>query len=380
MILSLRRCAIWPLAAVVALAASGCHPAALAPNDPRFVVAQGGDWTITRAQLDHELDEYFKERQVTPAQIGQANMPALETAMLRNLVLEKLLLARAATKNFQDLDKVEAEAFGRLKGRFPSEQAFQDKLKQTGMTEDELKKRIHDQVLVEKLFDSEALKDTEPTDKEVNDFYIGHPNLFQVPLKLRASRVLVIVPEGATPAQKAAKKKLIDAARARVARGEAFSKVATEASDDRYSAPRGGDIGYFQRGENDMSFDNVAFASKVGVLSPVFETPMGYEFLEVTEIKPAGTLSIDDARSAIIQNLREINIAQQKKAYADQLMKDSKVTYNIPLTELPPETTNAAPQPQSAPPGAGAPADGSAQSPPPPADSTTVTNTAPGGQ
>jgi parvulin-like peptidyl-prolyl isomerase len=356
MALSFRRRACWLLLAAVTLTVSACHPRITDPHDPNFIVAEApGDWTITRAQLDHELDDFFKERSLTPAQVGPTNMPILETKILRNMVLQKLLLSLAAKKNFTDLDKVDDEALGRVKGRFPSDQAFQDKLKQTGLTEDDLKKRIHDQVLIEKLFEADALHDTEPTDKDVNDFYLSHKDAFQVPLKLRASRVLVIVDEKATPAQKAAKKKAIAAARARVAQGEDFSKVASEVSDDRYSAPRGGDIGYFQRGENESQFDDVAFASKLGVVSPVFETPLGYQFLKITEIKPAGLLSIDDARQPIAQHLQEVKIGEEKEAYAEKVLKDSTVTYHIPLTEAPAE-------PAAPPPGADA---GAPTNPPP---------------
>jgi parvulin-like peptidyl-prolyl isomerase len=358
MALTLHRRAFWSLLAAATLAVSGCHPRISDPHDPKFIVAEvPNDWTITRAQLDHEMGNLFKARNISPAQIGAANMPVVETEILRNMVLEKLLLARASKRTFPDADKMADDAFSRIKGRFPTEAAFQDKLKQTGMTEDDLKKSIHDQVLIEDLFKADALHDTEPSEKEVNDFYLGHQNLFQVPLKLRASRVLVIVDEKATPAQKAAKKKAIDAARARVAKGEDFSKVATQVSDDRYSAPRGGDIGYFQRGENEAQFDDVAFASKIGVLSPVFETPMGYQFLKVTEIKPAGVLSVDDARQPIAENLEKMKVDQEKEAYAEKLMKDSNVTYNIPLTEPPanpptpaPADSGAAPAAPTAPP------------------------------
>ena len=75
MVSSLRHHATWPLIAAVALALCACHPKVTNPKDPAFIVAQTDDWTITRAQLDHELDEYFKERGATPAQVG-THMPA----------------------------------------------------------------------------------------------------------------------------------------------------------------------------------------------------------------------------------------------------------------------------------------------------------------
>jgi parvulin-like peptidyl-prolyl isomerase len=364
-----RRASVWTITLLVAaaLCASSCHPRVTDPHDPNFIVAQKDGWTITRAQLDHELDDYFKEHQLTAAQVGPTNMPALETAMLRNMVMEKLLLARASTLTFKDVDKNDADAFERIKGRFPTEQAFEDKLKAAGVTVDDLKKRIHEQVVIEQLFQAEALHDTDPTDKDVNDFYLGHKDLFNVPLKLRASRVLVMVPEKATPDQKAAKKKIIDAARARVVKGEDFSKVATTVSEDRYSAPRGGDIGYFQRGENEPGFDDVAFSTKIGVLSPVFPTQLGYEFLKITEVKPAGLLPIDDARGVIMENLRKMNLAQQEESYTQKLMQDSKVQYNIPLTEPPAEATAPPADGQAAPPdGSQAPSASPAPSAPPP--------------
>ena len=368
-----RRASSWTITLLLAaaLCASSCHPRVTDPHDPNFIVAQKEGWTITRAQLDHELDGYLKEHQQTAAQVGPTNMPALETAMLRNMVMEKLLLARASTMQFKDIDKDDADAFQRIKGRFPTEQAFEDKLKLAGVTVDDLKKRIHEQVLIEHLFQAEALHNPDPTDKDVNDFYLGHKDLFNVPPKLRASRVLVMVPEKATPDQKAAKKKIIDAARARVTKGEDFSAVATAVSEDHYSAPRGGDIGYFQRGENEPGFDNVAFASKVGVLSPVFETPLGYQFLKVTEIKPAGLLPIDDARGVIMENLRRMKVAQQEEAYTQKLMQDGKVQYNIPLTE-PPAGPTSAPSDASAPP--------TGEQPPPSApEAAPASNPAPSG-
>ena len=377
MVFSFRRRAAWPLFAFVALALFACHPKVTDPKDPTFVVAQTDKWNITRAQLDHEINSYFKQNGTTPAQIG-ANMPALETAILRNLVLEHLLLDRAESMNFKDVDKTESDAFGRIKAKFPNDQMFQDKLKQTGMSEDELKKQIHDRVLIEKLFEADAVKNAEPSDKEVNDFYLGHKDLFRVPLKLRASRILVKVDEGATPVQKATARKKIDTAHARVVKGEEISKVASEVSDDQYSAPKGGDIGYFQRGENETGFDDVAFASKVGTLSPVFETPAGFNFLKVTEIKPPGVVGIDEARIPIIENLRKMKVSTQEEAYAEKTMKDAKVTYNIPLTELPPEKSagpNAVPTDASPAPGAGSPPPDMAA--PAPADAAILTRRCP---
>jgi hypothetical protein len=53
-----RRASLGTVTLLVAaiLCVSGCHPRITDPHDPNFVVAQKDDWTITRAQLDHEID------------------------------------------------------------------------------------------------------------------------------------------------------------------------------------------------------------------------------------------------------------------------------------------------------------------------------------
>jgi peptidyl-prolyl cis-trans isomerase C len=349
------------LLGAMAVLIAGCHSRVTDPSNPKFILAEKDNWTVTRGELNNELNGYFQERQITPAQVGPSRMPMLETAMLKNMVLEKLILAHAATLPLKDVDKDEADAFDHLKARFPTEKEFQDQLKQAGLSVDDFKKRIHDQVLIHKVLDAEALQNTDPSEQEVNDFYLKHKNLFNVPPKLRASRVLVIVDAKASPADKAAKKQAIDKAHERVAKGEDFSKVAMQVSEDRYSAPKGGDIGFFQRGENETQFDDVAFSSKVGALSPVFETPMGYQFIKVTETRPGGPVSIAEARASIAQHLKQDKMAHQEQAYTEKLLKDSDVTYHMTLVDPP-----AMPSGASLPPGQQNGVDGSSPATPPP--------------
>ena len=70
--------------------------------------------TFTRAELDTEIASFLKQRQATPEMVGPSKMPIIETAMLKNMVLKKLLLDRAAALQLKD-DKEEASELDRLK-------------------------------------------------------------------------------------------------------------------------------------------------------------------------------------------------------------------------------------------------------------------------
>jgi len=362
------------LLAGVALLA-GCHPAVTDPNDPKFVVAEKGNWQILRGELDTEVANYLKQHQATPEQVGPAKMPIVETVMLKNMVLKKLILDKAAALPLTDVDKEEASELDKLKG--PATDAeFDQQLKAAGLTLDDLKKKIHEKVLISKVLEAEAFKNDDPTDQEIDAIYLQHKDSFNIPAKIRASRILILVDDKTSPADKAAKKKAIDQARDRVVHGEDFSKVAMEVSQDRYSAPKGGDINFFQRGENEPGFDDVAFNTKENAISPVFLTSLGYQFLKVTAIQPAGVVPVADARGYISSKLREMKMEEQSQIYAKKLLADSGVIYHLVLVDPPAQAAaEAGPGgPDSAPPSA-AP-DSSASSPPaeaPPA----ATNDAP---
>ncbi len=324
---------------------AGCHRAVTDPKDPKFIVAEKGDWQITRAQLDAEITNFLQQNQMTPEQVGTANMPKLETKMLDNLVLKKLILAKAATLQLKDVDKTEAAELEAIKGRIPPGQDLDQQLKKVGLTLDELKRRIHEKVLIVKVLQTEAFLNNEPTDQEINDIYLKNQDKFTVPLKVRASRILIMVGDKDSPADKAAKKKAIDKARARVVHGEDFSKVAMEVSDDKYSAPRGGDIDFFQRGVNEPGFDEVAFNTKAGALSPVFTTPLGYQFLKVTAVQPAGVVPIADSRAFITDKLRQMKMQQEEQEYSRKLLAEGGVTFHLVRVDL---TPTPAPTPAKA--------------------------------
>jgi parvulin-like peptidyl-prolyl isomerase len=362
---------VWPalLLAGAALLA-GCHPAVTDPNDPKFIVAEKGTWKITQGELDEQVNNYLKGHQMTPSQVGPSKMPMLETAMLKSLVLKRLLLDKAAALPPSDLAKDEAAELDRLKGPAP-EAEFEEKLKSAGLTLDELKQKIHEKLLINKVLEADAFKNVDPTDQEINDIYLKNKESFNIPEKVRASRILIHVDDTASAPEKAAKKKEIDQARNRVMKGEDFGKVASEVSEDRSSAPNGGDLGFFQRGVNESGFDDVAFITKQNAVSPVFLTPLGYQFLKVTTIQPAGIVPVADARGYITSKLREMKMQQQEQAFAQALLADSGVTYHRVLVDPPAQTAptgSGGPGPDSAPPSgapdSGAPPPSGADSPP----------------
>ena len=319
---------------------AGCHQEIKDPHDPRFIVAEGQNWVITRSMLDTELTTELKQMHKTVQDIPPAQLPTAEASLLEQMVVRKLVLARADALHL-NVDQQDAAIFAKIKGQFPSDAEFKAKLKEANVTEDVLKSRIHERNLEVKVLETEAFKSADPSDVEVNAFYEQMKDKLTIPEKRRASRVLIMADDKMTPAARAAKKKAIDKAHARVVKGEDIGKVAAEVSDDQYSKSKGGDVGYFQKGENEPAFDQVAFSLKDGEISPVFPTATGYEFIRLTGIQPPGVVPIAQVRDRIFKHLQDMKRMEAKDAYDKKLMADNHVV--IHLVPVAPELLPGAP-------------------------------------
>ena len=78
---------------------------------------------------------------------------------------------------------------------------------------------------------------------------------------------------------------------ARIRSGESFESVARRFSQDAATVDKGGDLGWVPRGIMGPEFDDVAFTLAPGEVSDVFQTPYGFEIVQVVERDPNRQLS-----------------------------------------------------------------------------------------
>jgi parvulin-like peptidyl-prolyl isomerase len=94
------------------------------------------------------------------------------------------------------------------------------------------------------------------------------------------------------------------------------------------SASRGGDLGYFPRGQMVPSFNDAAFSIRVGTVSstPV-HSQFGYHIIYIEDRKVAKKLSFDEVRNFIEQRLKmdKFKIVMDKKMAT--LREKAKITY-----------------------------------------------------
>jgi parvulin-like peptidyl-prolyl isomerase len=106
--------------------------------------------------------------------------------------------------------------------------------------------------------------------------------------QLRASHILMTFPEQATAAQRDSVRASLESVRRRALAGESFAALARQFSQDPGTAPLGGDLGEFGRGDMVKPFEDAVFALQPGGVSEVVETPYGLHVIRLQSREAPG--------------------------------------------------------------------------------------------
>lgn len=157
-------------------------------------------------------------------------------------------------------------------------------------------------------------------DDELRNFYGEHAEEYRLPEQVTAQQILFKT-EGKTPEQvEAIRKKATDVLE-RAKKGEDFSKLAKEFSEDE-SASRGGILGTFGRGTKSPQFEQAAFVLGAGAISDVVTTPQGLHIIKVTERQDSRLRTFDEIKEAIRPRLLFDKAREKAKTVAEQVALD----------------------------------------------------------
>jgi len=255
--------------------------------------------TAMRMKAARAASDPNRDPAQAPEQLDREDAERVLQSLIRGKVV--YVLAKKAETAITD-DEVNAE-FAKVKESMPEGQLEQI-MEARGITEDELKGKMREQLICQKFFD-EKTKDITVTDDEVKQAYEGlkEAGRLSKPETADVAHILILAPRDGSEEDIAEAKKRIDAARDRVVNGkEDFGEVAKEVSEDESSAPRGGAFEDVPHERMVAEFDKLMFELPIGEVSEPFQTRYGWHIMKVSERDPARTLEFeeihDDIRNA----------------------------------------------------------------------------------
>jgi len=200
-----------------------------------------------------------------------------------------------------------------------------DKDKDVLDTLEKLKTRVMVRRVIEKVIESISV-----SDDDVKNYYEKHKKEFAVPEQVDAAHILIKVKDFSNKNEdKAALKKAKDMLK-KIKAGEDFTELAKKYSDGP-SKRKGGDLGYFYRGQMVPEFEKAAFGLKVGQVSGIVKTKFGYHIIKVLGKKKASQKGLKDVKEMLKKKL----ISEKKRTavldYTKALKEKAKITINEEL-------------------------------------------------
>jgi foldase protein PrsA len=281
-------------------------PAAAAPDPPEFT-------KCVAAKKKTPVPEGQKK----PSDATLKKQCEQEYDTLKGEVMQFLIQAEWVTQEAEDRGVEVSDAAvkksleDQKKQAFPNEKAYQEFIKSSGMTEEDILYRVRLNQLQEKLTQDVTQDAAKVSDEDIEEYYEKNKRRFAQPERRDLRVVLTKTEQKAEQAQNA----LED--------GQSWRKVVNQYSIDEASKAQAGLLPAVAKGQQDRALDNAVFEAKKGQLEGPIKTQFGWYVFEVEKITPASQQSLEQSKETIRNLLRS---ERQQKAL-DEFVKDFREQY-----------------------------------------------------
>lgn len=204
------------------------------------------------------------------------------------LAIQKLYMHQAALDSIkvsdsellQQVDAMENQYIQAIGSKEKMEEYFN---KTASQIREQLRENVRTRLIVQQM-QQKIVGDIKLTPAEVRQFYKSLPK-DSIPYVPTEVEVQIITQEPSVPQSEIddVKRRLRDYTE-RVEKGDSFSTLALLYSEDKNSAAKGGEIGFFGRGQLDPEYANVAFnLSDPTKISKIVKTQYGYHIIQLIE-------------------------------------------------------------------------------------------------
>lgn len=247
------------------------------------VVAVVGKNIILESDIENQYLQYRMQGGIS------GNASEIRCRLLEDLLFQKLMVAQADFDSITiDPSQVSSELDRRIStfiNQFGSQEKMESYYGKTLVEiKEELFKIIEEQLLAQRV-QQDIVVNVTVTPSEIRSFYRSIPE-DSIPLIKTEYVIAQIVKNPPVNIEEKirVKERLLDL-RERILKGESFSTMAILYSEDPGSAKKGGELGFYGRGQLYPEFEAVAFKLSEGEISNLVETEAGYHILQMIERK-----------------------------------------------------------------------------------------------
>jgi len=294
-------------------------------------VASVNGVAISSTLFERNFEEYMRDNNIN---IGSIRYPQrlkqYKKELLDMLINAELVWQEASKKQITASAEEVQQVIAEVRSQFKTEDAFVKTLTGEGYTVESYNTHISRMVSSRKYLDQLGMTASEISDEVIHDFYVNNPDKFQFPDLAHARHILLKTSAEMTDADKKTVRSKMEDIQHKLKKGEDFSEVAKQFSEDS-SSSRGGDLGYLPKGAMAGAFEDAVFSLKAGETSGIVETPFGFHIIEVLGQRKAGLAQEEEVKEQIRAFLQQQKRRNVVKDEIDRLRKESKIEIYLSL-------------------------------------------------
>ena len=322
------------LAAAIALALSGCsvptwmplvgkakapEPTPPAPPPSEFrapILSRPAPPTDSESVVDrvicvvnsdavtlYELDEaeaytLYEAKQQPPT--GEERV-AFRDKVLAGIIEKRLQIQQAEREKLTVEDaemRVEIDEIQKKLGA-KTEAEFEAMVKAQGLSVEGVKKRLREQLLVERIKRRKVSLRISVTEEDIDQYLNANREKLETGLSFEARHVLFLPTAGAGEDGWQAARQRAEEVYTRVMGGDDFGELAREFSDDTATAKNGGRLGILKRGELAPDIEKAILRLSPGEHSSPFRSEVGYHLFELESKETLAGEQLLQARNQI---------------------------------------------------------------------------------
>ena len=329
-----------PGALAAVLLTSACNSA----QTPSAPVVTADTWAVVdgRSITKDAAEKAFRRVRDPNEQLSAEELVAAKMSVLDDLILQDLLIAKAAGLKIEVPSTELETAFTSARGGMNDEQ-FKQELTRRNLTDADVRESLRRQLLAEKVLEQEVTKQVAVADADVTQFFDANRAQFNLAEEAYHIAQIVITPvrdaqitnstgdDATTPQAAAAKARLI---MERLKGGASFRELATSYSEDPASGQRGGDMGLIpvsQLQQAPPPLRNAVLNKTPGTVNVASAGNGAFTIVLVVGREPAGQrdLSTPGVKDQISNTLKARKEGLLRTAYLTALRSEATVVNHL---------------------------------------------------
>lgn len=291
------------------------------------IVAEVNDDIITLYELNRKAAPYIKrvKAMARPLEEERRMIYELREKVLNQMIDEKLTDQEIARYNIQVSEEAIDNTIEEMKKRtYMTDQQLRDRLEKEGLTMDEYRTQMKNQILRVRLVNREVKSKIVITDEDIRTYYEKHRDRYVGEGSVHLRQILMDVPSSAGEEEKDVIRKKLAAIRQQVIDGASFEELARQYSESPL-AKDGGDLGTFKMSDLAPYILNALSGLKAGQVTEIVENDKGMQLFYVQALQEGQSKSLEEVTPEIENILYDEIVNRKFMSWLEELRERSHI-------------------------------------------------------